>query len=517
MPETLEQPNPVTNIPEYSVSEISAAVKRTLEGAFGRVRVRGEITELKRYSSGHIYFSLKDENGKLAGIIWKSAVSRLGLVPENGVEVIATGRVTAYGERSSYQLIVERMEYAGAGALLARIEMLRTRLAEEGLFAAERKRPLPVLPQLVGVITSEQGAVLQDIRTTIARRFPRSILLWPVPLQGEGAAARIAAAITGMSALPPGGPIGRPDVLIVARGGGSLEDLMAFNDEAVIRAAAACSIPLISAVGHETDTTLIDFASDRRAPTPTAAAELAVPSRIELAADVAQKAGRVASAMARRMGEGRLRVTGAGRGLPDIASLLGVARQRLDDRAERLRMAPRNLLMMRRAEWRHAAERLPAPAIWLEGLNRRVREAETRLRLGLPQLLGLRRNAMALAAQGLGSGLRHRVSVLAQAEGRVSARLHAGPVVAGQREARARLEGFSARLESVSYMAVLARGFALVSDPSGHPLTRAAEVTGGVALSIRFADGTVAATADGDEPARRLPRPRRPERQGSLL
>ena len=518
MAETLDSPAAVTNIPEYSVSEISAAVKRTLEGAFGRVRVRGEITELKRYGSGHIYFSLKDENGKIAGIVWKSAVSRLGLVPENGVEVIATGRVTAYGERSSYQLIVERMEYAGAGALLARIEMLRARLAEEGLFAEGRKRPLPVLPQLVGVITSEQGAVLQDIRTTIARRFRRSILLWPVPVQGDAAAARIAAAIAGMSALPPGGPIGRPDVLIVARGGGSLEDLMAFNDEAVVRAAAACTIPLISAVGHETDTTLIDFASDRRAPTPTAAAELAVPPRIELAADVAQKAGRLSSAMARRMGEGRLRVTGAGRGLPDIASLLGQARQRLDDRAERLRMAPRNLLMMRRAEWRHAAERLPAPSVWLEGLNRRVREAETRLLLGLPQLLGLRRNAMALAAQGLGSGLRHRVSVLAQAEGRVSARLHPAPVVAGQREARARLEGLAARLNSVSYMAVLERGFALVSDPTGHPLTRAAEVAPRAALRLRFADGAVAATADGGEAAAPRPsRPRAPGLQGSLL
>ena len=518
MAETLDSLNPVTNIPEYSVSEISAAVKRTLEGAFGRVRVRGEITELKRYSSGHIYFSLKDETGKLAGIIWKSTVSRLGLVPENGVEVIATGRVTAYGERSSYQLIVERMEYAGAGALLARIEMLRARLAEEGLFAEARKRPLPVLPRLVGVITSEQGAVLQDIRTTIARRFPRSILLWPVPVQGEGSAARIAAAIAGMSAMTASGAIGRPDVLIVARGGGSLEDLMAFNDEAVIRAAAACSIPLISAVGHETDTTLIDFASDRRAPTPTAAAELAVPSRIELAADVAQKAGRLASAMARRMGEGRLRVTGAGRGLPDIASVLGVARQRLDDRAERLRMAPRNLLMMRRAEWRHAAERLPAPAAWLEALRRRVAEAETRLRLGLPQLLGLRRNAMTLAAQGLGSGVRHRVSVLAQAEGRVSARLHPAPVVAGQREARARLDGLAARLNSVSYMAVLERGFALVSDPVGHPLTRAAEVAPRAALRLQFADGTVAATAEGAEPATASPpRARRPERQGSLL
>ncbi|MBW4022852.1 MAG: exodeoxyribonuclease VII large subunit [Proteobacteria bacterium] len=523
MAETLVPPaalpsTTTSNIPEYSVSEISAAVKRTLEGAFGRVRVRGEITELKRYSSGHIYFSLKDENGKLSGIIWKSAVSRLGLVPENGVEVIATGRVTAYGERSSYQIIVERMEYAGAGALLAKIEMLRARLAEEGLFAETRKRALPVLPRLVGVITSEQGAVLQDIRTTIARRFPRAILLWPVPVQGEGAAARIAAAIAGMSALPASGPIPRPDVLIVARGGGSLEDLMAFNDEAVVRAAAGCSIPLISAVGHETDTTLIDFASDRRAPTPTAAAELAVPSRIELAADVAQKTGRLATAVSRLMGEGRLRVTGAGRGLPDMAAVLGQARQRLDDRAERLRMAPRTLLMMRRAEWRHAAERLPAPDAWLDGLRRQVREAETRLRLGLPQLLGLRRNAMALGVQGLASGLRHRIAVLAQAEARISARLRPAPVEAGHREARAHLAGLSARLDSVSYMAVLERGFALVSDAAGHPLTRAEEVGRGAALAIRFADGSVGATADGGDPAAsRAARPRPPTRQGSLL
>jgi exodeoxyribonuclease VII large subunit len=307
-------------------------------------------------------------------------------------------------------------------------------------------------------------------------------------------------------------------VLIVARGGGSLEDLMAFNDEAVVRAAAACTIPLISAVGHETDTTLIDFAADRRAPTPTAAAELAVPARIELAADVAQKAGRLTAALARRMGEGRLRVTGAGRGLPDIAGVLGQARQRLDDRAERLRMAPRTLLMMRRAEWRHAAERLPAPSAWLEGLGRRVREGETRLRLGLPQLLALRRNAMALAGQGLASALRHRVARLAQAEGRVSARLHPAPVVAGQREARARLEGFAARLASVSYMAVLERGFALVSDAAGHPLTRAAAVAPGAALRLRFADGAVGATADGGETAApRGARPRPAARQGSLL
>jgi exodeoxyribonuclease VII large subunit len=508
-----------SNIPEYSVGEISAAVKRTLEGAFGRVRVRGEITELKRYASGHTYFSLKDEAGKISGIIWKGSVSRLGLVPENGVEVIATGRITAYGERSSYQIIVERMEYAGAGALLARIEMLRKKLGEEGLFDAALKRPLPMLPRRIGIITSEQGAVLHDIRTTLARRFPRDLLLWPVPVQGEGAAARIAAAIAGMSSLPEAGPLARPDVLIVARGGGSLEDLMAFNDEAVVRAAAACAIPLISAVGHETDTTLIDFVSDRRAPTPTAAAEMAVPARLDLLADLSQKAGRLASAVARLAAEGRLRVTGAGRGLPDIAALLGQARLRLDDRAERLRMAPGNLLARRRAEWRSASDRLPSPRLWLDGLRARVAEEERRLNLGLPALLARRGNALALAAQGLPGALRHQISLLRQAEGRVSARLSPAPVQAGQREARARLEGLAARLAAVSYEAVLERGFALVSDAGGAPVTRAAAVAPGAALALRFADGAVSVVAEGESPPPAKPGRRQPSaaRQGSLL
>src|SRR6195952_1378741 len=296
-------PLPVSNMPEYTVSEISGAVKRTLETTFGRVRVRGELTEVKRYPSGHIYLSLKDENSKISGIVWKTTVSRLGMVPENGTEVVATGRISAFGERSSYQLIIERMEYAGVGALLARIELIRQRLAAEGLFDAGRKRPLPGLPRVIGVVTSERGAVIQDIKITIARRFPRTILVWPVPVQGEGAAERIAAAIAGVDAMPSGGTVARPGVLIVARGGGSLEDLMAFNDEVVIRAVAACRIPLISAVGHETDTTLIDFVSDRRAPTPTAAAEMAIAARSDLVADLLHKGSRLVSALNRRAQE----------------------------------------------------------------------------------------------------------------------------------------------------------------------------------------------------------------------
>ena len=500
-------PPSLSNIPEYSVSEISGAVKRALEGQFGRVRVRGEITELKRYPSGHIYFSLKDEGAKLSGVVWKSAVSRLGMAPENGVEVIATGRISSYAERSSYQLIVERMEYAGAGALLARIEMLRVRLAAEGLFEAERKRRLPVLPQVIGVVTSERGAVIQDIRTTIARRFPRTLLLWPVPVQGEGAAERVAAAIAGFDALPVGGSVPRPDVLIVARGGGSLEDLMAFNEEVVVRAAAACRIPLISAVGHETDTTLIDFASDRRAPTPTAAAELAVLARADLVADLEHKAARLVGGLNRLAQERRLRLSRAERGLPDLPGLVGSARQRLDDRAERLVLALPNLASKRRAALVAVERRLPDLPALLAACRERVRERGVRLVLALPNLVATRRSTVELCGHRLVACLRHAVARIHTDAGRTLGRLSAAPVRGGLREARAKLGGAGARLESVSPLAVLQRGYALVSDPAGHPLTSAGAVKPGARLRLRFADGDVGATADGA---------RRGDRQGEL-
>ncbi len=432
---------PASNVPEYTVSEISGAVKRTLEGAFGRVRVRGEITEFKRYPSGHLYFSLKDEGGKISGVVWKGAVSKLGLAPENGVEVIATGRVSSYGERSSYQLIVERMEYAGAGALLQRIEMLRVRLAAEGLFGEERKRRLPMLPGVVGVVTSAQGAVLQDIKTTILRRFPRPILVWAVPVQGDGAAAKIAGGIAGFDRIAAGGPIPRPDVLIVARGGGSLEDLMAFNDEGVVRAAAACRIPLISAVGHETDHTLIDMVSDRRAPTPTAAAELAVPSRTELAANVAQEAARLAAGLHRMVQERRLRLERAVRGLPDLPALAGAARQRLDDRAGRLALAVPNLLAARRAGLERAARGLPDLPGRVGAARLAAAGLEGRLRLALPNLVVARRAGLGRAAAGMPDA---RLLVRAAADDvrvraeRLAAALPA--LVAARRAALARVE-----------------------------------------------------------------------------
>ena len=462
-----------SNIPEYGVSELSSAIKRILEGAFGRIRVRGEVTELKVYASGHAYFSLKDEGGKIRAVIWKSAAARVGLKPENGVEVIATGKISAYGDRSEYQLIVERLEYAGIGALLARIELLKLRLAAEGLFDLDRKQPLPRLPRLIGVITSASGAVLHDIQTTIARRFPRSILLWPVPVQGDGAAERIAQAIAGMDRLPAPG-IPRPDVLIVARGGGSLEDLMAFNDEAVVRAAAACRIPLISAVGHETDTTLIDFAADRRAPTPTAAAELAVPARTELAADLAQTAARLVGAIVRTTAAARSRIDSLAAQLPDLPALLGHARMRADDRGYRLHLALPNLLAARHSALQRVERRIPEPG----------------------GIIASRRHRLELTGLQLLAGLRQSVQSAQSRADRLLPRLSLASVQTDLQAKRARLAVVAARLEGASYARVLARGFALVRQRKGEPVTSAAAIKPGAKLTISFADGDVHASSD---------------------
>jgi exodeoxyribonuclease VII large subunit len=462
-----------SNIPEYTVSDLSGAIKRTLEGAFGRIRVRGEITELKQYGSGHTYLSLKDEGGKVRAVIWKSALGRLGLKPENGVEVIATGKISAYGDRSEYQLVIDRLEYAGAGALLARIELLRQRLAAEGLFDAARKQPIPRLPTTIGVITSAGGAVLHDIITTIGRRFPRPILLWPVAVQGLGAAEQIAAAIAGMDRLPAGG-VPRPDVLIVARGGGSLEDLMAFNDEAVLRAAAACRLPLISAVGHETDTTLIDFVSDRRAPTPTAAAEMAVPARSELLADLAQTSARLASGLDRALQGGRARLAAAGASLPDLPGILANARMRLDDRAQRLELALPNLLAARLAALARAERHIPDPHA----------------------LIAARRAAVDVSGLRLLGALRAGVQSHRAAALRVLPRLTAAGIAQRLRDQRAQLDVLAARLDGASYERVLARGFALVRDASGHAVTRAADIRPASRLLLRFADGEARVVAE---------------------
>jgi exodeoxyribonuclease VII large subunit len=326
---------PGDNSPALSVSELSGALKRTIETAFGQVRVRGEISGFKRHSSGHCYFTLKDENACIDAVIWRTSAVGLAFRPEDGAEVIATGKLTTYPGRSKYQIVIDRMELAGEGALLALLERRRKALAAEGLFAPERKRKLPFLPRVIGVVSSPTGAVIRDILHRLEDRCPSHVILWPVPVQGEGAAARIAEAIRNFPALLP-----RPDLMIVARGGGSIEDLWAFNEEEVVRAAADCPIPLISAVGHETDTTLIDHASDRRAPTPTAAAEMAVPVRSELIAQLGELAHRAQHCLTRRTERARERFEVTICRWPEAQSIFLPMNQRLDEVAERL---PRSL------------------------------------------------------------------------------------------------------------------------------------------------------------------------------
>ncbi|MBS0331512.1 MAG: exodeoxyribonuclease VII large subunit [Proteobacteria bacterium] len=318
------------NARPYSVSELAFALKRTLEDAYGFVRLRGELSKVTHHSNGHVYLTLKDERAAIDGVVWKGQVRGLGVRPEQGLEVIVTGKIAAYPAGSRYQIVIETMEAAGVGALLAQLERLKARLADEGLFAAERKQPLPYLPATVGVITSPTGAVIRDILHRIRDRWPCRVVVWPVVVQGDAAAAQVCAAIRGFDSQDGSGPIPRPDVLIVARGGGSVEDLWPFNDEALARTVSACSIPLISAVGHETDTTLIDFVSDRRAPTPTAAAEMATPVLAELKGYVGDLSARLHRCGGRAVEDRRGRVEAAERALKRVPDLVRLAEQRFD-------------------------------------------------------------------------------------------------------------------------------------------------------------------------------------------
>ena len=324
-----------SNVPEFSVSELAFSLKRTLEENYARVRVRGELSRVMVAGSGHMYSSLKDDKSSIDAVCWKGNLANLSIKPEEGLEVICVGRISSYPASSKYQLIIESMELAGQGALLKMLEERRNKLAAEGLFDPARKRPIPFLPQVIGVVTSPTGAVIRDILHRLEERFPRHVLVWPVLVQGQGAAAQIAAAIEGFQSIDEHG-LPRPDLLIVARGGGSLEDLMAFNEEIVVRAAANSAIPLISAVGHETDTTLIDFAADLRAPTPTAAAEKAVPRRVDLMAQLAEDEKRLVHAMTRMLNENRHRLDAQGARLGDPSKLLEIHAQRLDSLGDKL-------------------------------------------------------------------------------------------------------------------------------------------------------------------------------------
>ncbi len=441
------------NAPEFSVSELSGAIKRALEEGFGYVRLKGEISGYRGpVASGHCYFGLKDDKSKIDAVIWRGNFSRLRFKPEEGMEVIAQGKITTFPGSSKYQIVIDALEPAGAGALMALLEERKRKFAAEGLFEEARKKPRPFLPTVVGIVTSPTGAVIRDMLHGFSERFPTHVIVWPVRVQGEGSAAEVAAAIRGFNALEPRGAIPRPDVLIVARGGGSLEDLWSFNEEIVVRAAAESRIPLISAVGHETDWTLIDLAADARAPTPTKAAEWAVPKFSDLVVQLETLSQRQRSSVRRALGEARAHLKAAQRGLPRLEDILALPRQRFD-----------------------AAEK----------------------RLGRALLANTRAHGLRLAR----TGGRLNPTALSQRLGRANERLDAlsarGRLALSNRIAARRrsLDSAMQMLKSLSYQSVLQRGYALVRDREGHTVRRAASVAAGAVLSIEFADGQIAAEA----------------------
>lgn len=507
------------NVLEVTVSELSAALKRTLEDAYGFVRVRGELGKVNYHSNGHVYFDLKDERACIAGVIWRSSAARLRVKLETGLEVVCTGRITTFPGRSQYQLVVESVAPAGLGALMALIEERRRRLAAEGLFDAARKQRLPFLPRVIGVVTSPTGAVIRDILHRLADRFPRHVVLWPVTVQGEGSAEQVAAAIRGFNALPATGPIARPDVIIVARGGGSLEDLWSFHDEAVVRAAAESAIPLISAVGHETDTTLIDFAADVRAPTPTAAAEMAVPVRAELMAQVDDFARRHFAGW--RAGQQRRQadLRALARLLPSADRVLDEPRQRLDLAAGALLRGLRHNTERRRVKLARLQDKLGAfaPARGVARARQHVEMLAGRAANARARMFVRPRERLLAAAERLAAALRanraaHAARLDHQRAVATGLAQRLAPAFEGNLDRRyAALERVSGLLEAFSYHGVLARGFALVRDREGRPMRSAGAVTPGLSLDIEFADGRIpaVATGGGAAPPRETLRPRR--------
>jgi exodeoxyribonuclease VII large subunit len=498
------------NAPEFTVSELSAALKRTVEDAYGHVRVRGEITGFRGpHSSGHCYFALKDEGAKIEAVIWKFAHARMRFKPQEGLEVIATGKLTTYPGSSKYQIVIEALEPAGIGALMALMEERKRKLGAEGLFDEARKQLLPWLPEVIGVVTSPTGAVIRDILHRLQDRFPRRVLVWPVRVQGEGSAEQIAAAIRGFNALPEGGRIPRPDLLIVARGGGSLEDLWSFNEEIVVRAAAESMIPLISAVGHETDVTLIDFAADKRAPTPTAAAEMAVPVRSELFVEVASLARRTMLCWQRGHESRRNELRAAVRALPAAGELLAIPRQRLDGATAAL---PRGLKANTHAHFRRFAG--VSARLTVRVLRAQLAQAQHRLTASGERMAHSARSLLRNRSDRFaGLAIRLKASKLsnAQAQRQIIARDRERTLRLAERARRAlatstqrlaaRVAHSGQLLGALSYRGVLARGFALVRDGEGHAVHAAAGIGPGARLSLEFADGRVGATADSDRPA----------------
>jgi exodeoxyribonuclease VII large subunit len=449
----------LNNVVEWTVSELSAALKRTVEDAYGYVRVRGEVSGFKgQHANGHVYFSLKDENAVLNAVIWRSAWSRLRIKPEEGLEVLVTGKITTFARQSKYQIEIQTLEPAGIGALMKLLEERKKKLAAEGLFDEARKQLLPFLPNVIGVVTSPTGAVIRDILHRLEDRFPRHVLVWPVRVQGDTSAAEVSAAIHGFNALPEHGLLPRPELIIVARGGGSLEDLWSFNEEIVVRAAAASMIPLISAVGHETDITLIDLVADRRAPTPTAAAEMAVPVRAELITTLASLGARKLACWRLNLDRNRRDLRLLSRALPALDDLLAIPHQRLDACIGRLPRALRANAQIHHTHLTRVTSRLS------------------------PRLLSHRIDRC--KEQTMGFGDRARRAFRTFRDRRVQ-----------------RLRSAGQLLTAYSYRGVLARGFTLVRDGEGRPLRSAAAVGAGMRLDIEFSDGRVSATAESGRAA----------------
>lgn len=476
---TAPAPTETDNTRAYSVSELAFALKRTVEDAYGFVRLRGEISKVTRHASGHIYLSLKDERACIDGVVWKT-VRGLKCRPETGLEVIVTGKLTTYPGRSQYQIVIETMEPAGVGALLAQLERLKAKLAAEGLFAPERKRPLPAMPGVIGVITSPTGAVIRDILHRIRERWPAQVLVWPVVVQGEAAAGQVAAAVRGFNALSGDGRIPRPDLIIVARGGGSVEDLWAFNDEALARTVADSLIPLISAVGHETDTTLIDFVSDRRAPTPTAAAEIATPVLAELRAQVSGLDGRLTRCAGRGLETRRQRLATAARGLPKPSDLLAFASQRYDLAAGRLGAALERNAASHERDLVRVSGRLNADLL------------DRPRRLKAERLTGV-----SARLQQAGSRASERAEQHARLP-ELQIRLDAA-IVRRLGGAGERLTGLEQLRRSLNPDRPLQLGFARVHGERGALVRSAAALSPGERVRLVFADGEAGARVEGGE------------------
>jgi exodeoxyribonuclease VII large subunit len=509
----------LSNSPEFTVSELSSALKRTVEDTYGHVRVRGEISGFRGpHASGHCYFALKDESAKIEAVIWKGVHGRMRFKPQEGLEVIATGKLTTYPGSSKYQIVIEALEPAGVGALMALMEERKKKLAAEGLFAEARKQLLPWLPEVIGVVTSPTGAVIRDILHRLEDRFPRHVLVWPVRVQGEGSAEQIAAAIHGFNALPEGGRIPRPDLLIVARGGGSLEDLWSFNEEIVVRAAAESMIPLISAVGHETDVTLIDFAADKRAPTPTAAAEMAVPVRAELFVEISAFERRLMLCWQRSQDSRRNELRAAARALPAAGQLLAIPRQRLDGAAASLPRALKANTHAHHRRFTHAAGGLTLRVLRAQVAHAKHTIATTGARLTHCTHVVLRQRrerfaglAVRLRASRLANAQaqRDRIARAAERTQRLGERALRALIIQIQRQ-QARVVSSGQLLSAFSYRGVLARGFALVRDDANQAVRSAVAVGAGARLTLEFADGRVAATASNDRPAAPAGEPSQP-------